>query len=282
MSVLDEFVPKKEFVVCIDSDGCVMDTMDIKHIKCFGPCMVAEWGLDEYRKELLDRWNEINLYSKTRGINRFKGLALALAEVNASLTPIDGIEALSEWVRDAPELSNAAVERMIPQNHIFEKALSWSKAVNEEINRLSEEEKRPFENAYDTIKMLKQRADIVIVSSANAQAVNEEWNRYGFMPYVDCVCAQDVGTKAFCISELVKKGYEPDKILMCGDAPGDLEAAERNGVLYYPILVRKEKDSWLRLAEEAAEHFFRGEYAGEYADAWKEEFWKNLMPGKAD
>ena len=25
-----------------------MDTMDIKHIKCFGPCMVEEWGLSEW------------------------------------------------------------------------------------------------------------------------------------------------------------------------------------------------------------------------------------------
>ena len=25
------------FVVCIDSDGCAMDTMDIKHIRFFGP-----------------------------------------------------------------------------------------------------------------------------------------------------------------------------------------------------------------------------------------------------
>lgn len=31
---------------------------------------------------------------------------------------------------------------------------------------------------------------------------------------------------------------------MCGDAPGDEKAANENGVLFYPILVRSEEASW--------------------------------------
>ena len=47
MKSLDEFVKKKRYLICVDSDGCAMDTMDVKHIRCFGPCMVKEWGLEE-------------------------------------------------------------------------------------------------------------------------------------------------------------------------------------------------------------------------------------------
>ena len=72
---LDNYKKQKEYLICVDSDGCAMDTMDIKHILCFGPCMVDEWGLDAWRNEILSRWNDINLYTITRGINRFKGLA---------------------------------------------------------------------------------------------------------------------------------------------------------------------------------------------------------------
>ena len=68
----ETFKRKHDFLVCVDSDGCAMDTMDIKHIRCFGPCMVAEWGLSEWEEPILARWNDINLYSMTRGINRFK------------------------------------------------------------------------------------------------------------------------------------------------------------------------------------------------------------------
>ena len=31
-----------------------------------------------------------------------------------------------------------------------------------------------------------------------------------------------------------------DKVVMIGDAPGDCDDAEKNGVWYYPILVNKE------------------------------------------
>lgn len=69
MGKLSDYKKKKDFLVCVDSDGCAMDTMDIKHIRCFGPCMVDEWELGQWRDEILARWNEINLYTMTRGIN---------------------------------------------------------------------------------------------------------------------------------------------------------------------------------------------------------------------
>lgn len=80
-----DFKRKKDFMICVDSDGCAMDTMDIKHIRCFGPCMVAEWHLEEWEDAILSRWNEINLYTMTRGVNRFKGLAMALGDSGAVL-----------------------------------------------------------------------------------------------------------------------------------------------------------------------------------------------------
>ena len=91
---LEHFEKKREFVLCVDSDGCAMDTMNVKHIRCFGPCMVTEWGLEEWSDQILARWNEINLTTATRGINRFKGLALALSEIDEQYKRIDGIGVL--------------------------------------------------------------------------------------------------------------------------------------------------------------------------------------------
>ena len=79
---LQSFVKSKDFLVCIDSDGCAIDSMNIKHINCFGPCMVEEWDLHAWKNEILEKWNCVNLYSLTRGINRFKGLLTALKEIN--------------------------------------------------------------------------------------------------------------------------------------------------------------------------------------------------------
>lgn len=275
---LEKFTKKKEYLICVDSDGCAMDTMDIKHIKCFGPCMVEEWGLYEWEKAILERWNDINLYTMTRGINRFKGLAKALREIDAGYKKIEDIDVLEQWVKESDELSNPALERAIAENDsiILRKALSWSKSVNEHINALPFEEKKPFIGVKEGLEYAKEYADIAIVSSANLQAVVEEWELYGLLDHVDIIMAQDVGSKAFCINEMLKKGYEKDKVLMTGDAPGDLDAAKKNGVFYFPILVRKEKDSWEEFKKIAVDKLIDKSFGDGYQEEKITQFLDNL------
>ncbi len=283
MVTLSEFKKTKDFLLCVDSDGCAMDTMDIKHFTCFGPCMVEEWSLEKWQNEILEHWNEVNLYTMTRGINRFKGLSLALSEVNEKFCPIEDVEKLSKWVKESDELSNDALVREIESrsdNKIFKKALSWSKAVNKKIKALPESEIKPFEKACEALEFAHKRADVAIVSSANLNAVLEEWERHGLLPHTDIVLTQNDGSKAFCIGELLKKGYAPENVLMCGDAPGDMQAAEQNGVYYYPILVRKETDSWVEFINKGFELFINNNYGGKYQENKKTQFLNNLGGNK--
>lgn len=275
---LTNFIKKKEFLICVDSDGCAMDTMDIKHIRCFGPCMVEEWGLSQWEEPVLKRWNEINLYTLTRGINRFKGLALALREINDTYTPVEDIETLEEWVNTSPELSNDALKAAIKEKDSIslKKALSWSEHVNESINQLPYSEKKPFKGVAEGLAYAHGLADIAVVSSANLDAVKEEWELYGLLDHVDLLLTQDVGSKAFCIGELLKKGYDPAHVLMTGDAPGDKDAAEKNGVYYYPILVKHEGTSWEEFRLEAVDRLVEGTYGGAYQDEKIREFYDNL------
>ena len=275
---IGDFKKKKDLLFCIDSDGCAMDTMDIKHIRCFGPCMVEEWGLSQWKAPILDRWNVVNLYSMTRGINRFKGLAKALKEINETYCQIEGVDVLDKWVEESPELSNEALKRAIAENDniCLKKALSWSQMVNERINELSFEDKKPFEGVKEALEYAHQYGDVAIVSSANKQAVVEEWELYHLLDHVDIILAQDAGSKAYCIQELVKKGYDKEKVLMTGDAPGDYEAAKKNGVYYYPILVRHEKESWAEFVDMAVGKLRDGSYGGEYQQKKAEEFVTNL------
>lgn len=274
MSALEDFKRSKRLAVCVDSDGCAMDTMNIKHIRCFGPCMVTEWGLEQWREAILERWNVINLYSGTRGINRFKGLAMALGEIDSQYTPIDGVEALIDWAGHAPELSNDAVKKELGRDPIFQKALDWSVAVNKAITALPQEEVKPFAHVKEALAAAHRVADVVVVSSANPEAVRDEWKRFGLIGDVDLLCTQEMGSKAYCIGRLTEKGY--DAILMCGDAPGDEQAARENHVLYYPILVNREDESWRRFLDEALGRFTEGTFAGAYQQALIEAFNANL------
>ncbi len=262
----------------MDSDGCAMDTMDIKHIRCFGPCMVEKWGLEQWKEEILSRWNEINLYTMTRGINRYKGLSMALQEIDKKYRPIEDLDTLVRWAETSPELSNGAIQAAIEEKDSIslKKALSWSKAVNASINQLSEEEKRPFAGVKEALARAHEKADVAIVSSANLDAVLEEWERFGLLEHTDIVLAQDAGSKAYCIGELLKAGYTKEHVLMCGDAPGDLDAAEQNGVFYYPILVRREKESWEEFREKAVDMLLEGNYGGAYQQEKINAFLENL------
>ena len=278
MVTLSEFKKTKNFLVCVDSDGCAMDTMDIKHIRCFGPCMIEVWQLQKWEEKILKRWNEINLYTITRGINRFKGLSMALSEINEQYQAIDGIDDLFYWSENADELSNDALKKEIekhPQKKIFKLALKWSEMVNNAIKKLPESEIKPFPLVKEALKLAHEKADIAIVSSANLGAVLDEWEKHGLLEHTDIVLTQNVGSKAFCISELLKKGYKKENVLMCGDAPGDLKAAETNEVFYYPILVKKEKDSWQDFINRGFSNLLSGSY-NEYETIKKRDFYKNL------
>ena len=281
MSIFDSFVKKHDYLVCVDSDGCVMDTMNCKHFHCFGPCMVAEWGLEAWNEEILDRWNVINLFSMTRGINRFKGLAMALGEINERYTSITGIAALQHWADTAPALSNDAVAKAAEDaidpdaRLVLQKALSWSKAVNASIVKLPEELKVPYDGAKDGLAAAHTFADVAMVSSANRDAVEEEWGKFGLLEHTDIVLAQDVGSKAACIAEMLKFGYDAKNVVMIGDAPGDCDAAEKNGVWYYPILVNHEKASWDEAINIAFDKLQTGYYA-DYEAQKKKEFLSNL------
>ena len=281
MSVFDFFEKKRDYLICVDSDGCAMDTMNCKHFHCFGPCMVEEWELDAWKDEILHRWNDINLFQMTRGINRFKGLAMALGEIHEKYTPIPGVEALQEWADNALQLSNDSLVEAIDKakdqqaKEILQKALQWSLAVNESITRLPEELKVPFAGVKEGLKAASQWADVAIVSSANRDAVEEEWQKYGLLEYADILLAQDCGSKSHCIDWMVGFGYQKDHVLMVGDAPGDCAAAEKNGVWFYPILVNWEEESWESFVETALPAFLEGNY-GKLQKEKKQVFVENL------
>lgn len=268
---------KKNFLVCVDSDGCAMDTMEIKHRKCFAPKAIEEWQLQAIETQFLATWNRVNLYSKTRGINRFKGLVKTFELLTAEGVAMPDLAAVSEWIHTTHELSNPALQKEIASNgnEALVKTLSWSKAVNQAIGQLQHED-HPFPGVKEGLKQIGKVVDIAVVSSANTSAVKDEWTRHELLPYIEVLLGQEAGSKAACISGLKAFGFSDCEILMVGDAPGDLEAAVTNGVLYYPILVGREAFSWNRLVSEAIVRLVNGSYCGEYQQQRIAEFEASL------
>ena len=271
---LADFRKSKDFLVCVDSDGCAMNTMELKHRRSFGPKIIEVWGLEEDRDQILELWNHLNLYASTRGINRFKGLAALFEQLHGMGKTIPGWQELKAWADHTPELSNRALKAEIDRTDsgILRQVYDWSLRVNESIAQIPLEDGGPFDHVKDTLELASQKTDTAIVSSANGQAIQDEWGHFGLEPFVDAMLGQEAGTKSYCIKMLKANGYEADRVLMAGDALGDLQAAKDNGVLFYPIIAGREGNSWKRLREEALGKFLNGDYAGDYEEAVLKEF----------
>lgn len=269
----EQFNKQQNFLVCVDSDGCAMDTMDVKHERFFGPFAADVFGIQD-RETFLKDWNRINLFSSTRGINRFKALVLTLEEAAKRGEDFGDISDLKDWATTASSLSNGSLEALIQEKDAedLKKALDWSQRVNHGIETELAGEDRPFPGVKESLEMITELTDVAIVSSANSEAIDSEWNRHELMPNVDVTYGQESGTKAEAIADLLTKGYEKDHVLMVGDAPGDEKAATSNGVLYFPILFGKEEECWKRLREEAMPKFLNGEFDGEYQKGLIKEF----------
>lgn len=276
-TVFEQYEKSSEFLVCVDSDGCAMDTMEIKHRKCFAPEMIKTWNLFEKEDYILNLWYDLNLYTRTRGINRFKGLAETFKIISKEGIEIKDLDSIIKWVETTNELSNNSLRREIEKTDSegLKMTLAWSLAVNESIENLPQDDE-PFEGVKVGLEGISKLADISVVSSANGEALDSEWNRHDLVKYLKALLGQEAGTKQHCIAELKKKGYDANKILMVGDAPGDLHAAQNNDVNFYPILVNKEGFSWDRLLNEAVPKLIEGTFDEKYQNQLIEEFNNSL------
>lgn len=262
-----------EFVFCVDSDGTVMDTMTYKHELFFGPIAADQFEIKD-KKIFQKNWEDINLYSKTRGINRFTGLVKTLESVN-----YDGmnIKNLKKWVYESSSLSNESLEKEIENKDSkdLKYALVWSNLVNEKLSK-AEGHDEPFEGALVSLNKMANLGKVHIVSSANRQAIEEEWTRHGLIEYVNDLYCQESGQKKDVINRLIKEGTDPANILMIGDASGDIEAAKENNTWFYPILVGKEKESWENLYNNVLDKLISGNFTKKEEQEYEKSFWLNL------
>lgn len=258
----------REVIFCVDSDGCAMDTMTYKHKLFFGPLIRQFFPIDNPEKFQQD-WEKMNLYSRTRGVNRFVGLGMALEKAG-----VTGISNLLDWIAKTDSLSNASLEAALNAHpsQDLQAALDWSNAVNQAI-KFYEGQALAFPLAKEGLAKLSQLGKVYVVSSANRGAVEEEWVDQGLLSYVTDLYCQDKGKKEDVIASLIKELDSPRDLLMIGDSPGDCQAAELNNALFYPIIVGQEEASWSELLEKEAQSFVDGSYQ---EDSYKQKFWENL------
>ena len=282
---LDGFQPRHDFFVGLDSDGCVFDSMEIKHKECFTPQFIKHWNLQAAAKYARRVWEFANLYSVDRGMNRFPVLVKCLDLIEDWPEPMErglripDIKPLRDFVTSGLPPSNASLTKLVEEANdpILSQTLAWSLAVNDAVADIVSGVP-PFPNVREVLDRVIARVDLCVVSGTPGEALEREWIENKIEHYPALIAGQELGKKVDHLGTMTRDNrYAPDKMLMIGDAPGDLKAARACGLMFYPVNPGHEEDSWQRLHDEALDGFFAGTYGGEYEHARIAEFEK-LLP----
>ena len=279
-----EITPKHEFFVGIDSDGCVFDSMELKHKECFIPNIINYYELQAVSKFAREAAEFVNLYSKSRGINRFPALIETLEwlqkrpDVKARGVEIRIPDSLVRWVKEETKLGNPALEEKVKStsDEDLKLALEWSVAVNKTVAAMVRGVP-PFPMVRESLAKLQSSADMVVCSATPNAALEAEWEEHDLTQFVVAICGQEAGSKKETLANAAK--YGANKSLMIGDAPGDFKAAQANQTLFYPINPGAEDASWQRFHDEAIEKFLNGTFAGDYQKMLLDEF-DSYLPEK--
>lgn len=241
-----DFLPKHTFLIGINSDGCVFDTMEVKHKECFAPNVIKYYGLAGVSKYAREAWDFVNLYSKSRGTNRFPALieqldlTAARPEVHARGVKIEVPRSVREWVAREPKPGNPSLEKAVQEtgDRDLRHLLEWSKAVNRAVEEIVHDVP-PFTCVRPCLEQMTGRADVFVVSATPHEALQREWDEHDLAGYVVAICGQETGTKKECLQ--AAQNYPPCHTLMVGDAPGDHKAAVANGALSSPSIPARRK-----------------------------------------
>src|SRR5580765_3575458 len=191
--VLRDFKPSKQFFVGIDSDGCIFDSMEIKHKECFTPMFIKHFELQAVSKYARECWDFVNLYSKTRGANRFPALVRALnllrerPQVQARAVTVADTRALDEWIGRETKLVNATLNSEVQRgNQGLAQVKIWSDAVNQSIADLVHGVP-PFPLVRESLEKLNRLADAMCISQTPADALQREWAEHGIDRHVKMI-----------------------------------------------------------------------------------------------
>ena len=275
---LRDFKPEKKFFIGIDSDGCVFDSMEVKQKECFIPVFIKHFRLQAASKYARQTSEFVNLYSKTRGANRFHALTLSLnllrrrPEVIARRVAVADTTALDAWIARETKLSNGPLAAEIKSgNQALASYLDWSNKVNAAVADMVQSVP-PFPLVRECLEKLTAQADAMVISQTPGEALRREWAENRIDSYVKLIAGQEMGSKGEHLKFAAAGKYPRENILMIGDAPGDYKAAKSNDVLFYPVVPGHEERSWERLLQEGLGRFFAGTFAGSYEKEMFAEF----------
>jgi phosphoglycolate phosphatase-like HAD superfamily hydrolase len=251
----------------LDSDGTVFDSMRPKHLEAFIPAFVGHFA-PRHPEAAGEVWRFVNLESRSRGTNRYKALSQSLRLLKGHPAAGKGdvawtrtASAIEAWLAREPSPSLGTLKRAAFEDSVLGSVLDWTLAVDAAIAGLPLP--KAFPAAVAALPRIALAGEILVLTAAPEAAVAREWKEAGILGWTGGIAGQERGPKAACLAA-AQAGRSPAagggcRVLVVGDAMGDLEAARCNGAAFFPVIPGREDECWTELASSGLERFAAGE-----------------------
>ncbi|MDP0495815.1 MAG: HAD family hydrolase [Verrucomicrobiota bacterium JB024] len=274
-----DYTARHPRLIACDSDGCAFDVMDLKHKECFCPAFIKHFGLQRCARQARQVWEFVNLYSRTRGSNRFQAvgdavkLLAAHPEVRDSGLALMDFEPIHHFLAHAEALGEPALARKAEATGApaLQAMLFWTREVNIAVKAMCHGI-GPFPGVEETLRAASQECDVLVVSQAPRETLIHEWTASGLAELTATIAGQEFGSKAAQVEQALASNPSVREVLVLGDAPGDQQAAEATGAKFFPIIPGDEIASWERLRAEGLPRFLRGEFDAAYQSSLLDAF----------
>lgn len=284
---LKNFKPNFKFFIGLDSDGTIFDSMEKKHKTFYVNPLIKIFNLEGIANEVTNVWLFVNLFSLSRGINRFEALMKVFKILNSddvlkkNKLLIPNLNFIKQWLNKSSQLSDESLTRF--KNKLKKKSdiiiagkiLDWSKNVNKLVNETNINFKI-FKGVSQSLKLISKKADIMVLSNTPNSTLLNNWSKNKINQFVSFICGQETGTKNDMLHNAIFGKYESKNTLIIGDSNNDYTSAKKNKSNFFPIIPNKEMESWNNFLIYGAENFFSGNFTKSYEQNLVSEFKSSL------
>lgn len=237
------------FLIGVDSDGTVFDSMNLKHLNAFIPAALEIWPMEQ---DVFQRFSaiekEVNLFSSMRGANRFLGLLETFERLQKKYPQVvPDLHDFRAYIKAEKIYSASTLKKWLSRkpSKELEKVLAWSARADILFSEACADLK-PFSGVREILNEIHKTAAVALISTSVKCELKKLWRKAHFLPFVDILMGQEDGSKTAQLKNAKAICGTNVKMLMVGDTDSDRMAAHAAGALFYQIILGDEENSWQR------------------------------------
>ena len=237
------------FLIGVDSDGTVFDSMNLKHLNAFIPAALEIWPMEQdafQRFSAIEK--EVNLFSSLRGINRFLGLLETFERLQKEYPQaVPDLHDFQAYIKAENIYSASTLKKWLsckPSKEL-EKVLTWSIRADALFSEACANLK-PFSGVREILREIHKTATVAVISTSVKRELEKLWRKAQLLPFVDILMGQEDGSKTEQLNNAKAICGTNVKMMMVGDTNSDRMAAHEASALFYQIIPGDEENSWQR------------------------------------